>query len=61
MALNIYDSLFHIQSGGISGLRGSTGLVELLRWDHVVRAQLVSPSFFLFNLLLKFETDVSRS
>jgi hypothetical protein len=50
MALNIYDSLFHIQSDGTSKPRGSTGLVKLLLRDHVARAQLVSPSFFLFNL-----------
>jgi hypothetical protein len=59
--INIYNSLFHIPSDGSSGPRGTTGLVELLHWDHVAHAEHVFPVVFLFNLRLKFETSVSRS
>jgi hypothetical protein len=41
-------SLLHIQCGGASGPRGSTGLVDLLRRDHVAHGELVSPIFFSF-------------
>jgi hypothetical protein len=44
----VMASLFHIQCGGVSGPRGSNGLVELLRRDHVAHGELVSPIIFSF-------------